>query len=298
MPKTESWTIGRLLDWTTGFLSSHQADTPRLDAELLLAAARNCERIDLYTTFDEVVDDETKTTFRELVRRRAEGVPVAYLLGRREFYSLDFFVTPDVLIPRPESEFIIVELVDLAQASGMTAGPLRIVDVGTGSGILAVCAARELPEAHVLAIDLSPAALAVAGKNVKRHELADRIELVCGDLLAPVPPGTELDFIICNPPYVRSDEMDDLAPEVVGQEPRMALEAGPKGTEIIERIVTEAADRLKPGGHLIMEISPMIHADVQSLLDDDSRYQRLPTKKDLAGLARVVSARRKSAEEP
>ena len=131
MVQAETWTVGRLLQWTTEYLGQHGADSPRLDAELLLAEARNCQRIDLYTQFDSVADPTVKAAFRELVRRRAEGVPVAYLLGRREFYSLNFRVTPDVLIPRPETEFVVVTLLDLVRRY-QTNSPLQIADVGTG----------------------------------------------------------------------------------------------------------------------------------------------------------------------
>jgi len=293
MPETEAWTIGRLLAWTTDYLSSRRAETPRLDAELLLAHSRDCERIDLYTAFNEVVDEEVRTTFRELVRRRAEGVPVAYLLGRREFYSLDFHVTPDVLIPRPETEFVVVRLLDLARQQRIEQKPLNVVDVGTGSGILAICAARGLSAARVLAIDVSRPALSVANWNVRQFELEERVTLVAGDLLLPLGDDEPLDFVISNPPYVRSSEMSQLARDVVDHEPRVALEAGPQGTEVIERLIAQAAERLKVGGHLIMEISPMIQSAVMKLLAAESRLEPLATKKDLAGLARVVSARRK-----
>src|SRR6185503_13086817 len=140
MQQTEAWTIGRLLQWTTDYLKKHGADSPRLDAEVLLAEARGCQRIQLYTAFEEQPAEEVRTAFRELVRRRAEGMPVAYLVGRREFYSLSFQVTPDVLIPRPETEFLLISLLDLAAGKPDES----IVDVGTGSGILAVCAEKKL----------------------------------------------------------------------------------------------------------------------------------------------------------
>ena len=151
MPETDDWTIGRLLQWTTDYLKRQAADTPRLDAELLLAEARSCRRIDLYAAFDQVVPNRQRAAFRELVRRRAEGTPVAYLLGRREFYSLSFRVTPDVLIPRPETELVVVALLDRLRPRDGDDRRLDIADVGTGSGILAVCAARHVPRSHVTA---------------------------------------------------------------------------------------------------------------------------------------------------
>src|SRR4029079_4118177 len=154
----QPWTIGRLLSWTVDYLGKHGAENPRLDAEVLLAEARGCRRIDLYAAYGEVASEETRTAFRELVRRRAEGTPVAYLVGRREFYSLDFEVNSDVLIPRPETELLFVALLVRATRRQASEATIQIADVVTGSGILAVCAAKYIPHAHVMAIDISPAA--------------------------------------------------------------------------------------------------------------------------------------------
>src|SRR3954454_14077167 len=153
MPNPEDpWTIGRLLAGTVEYLGKHGADNPRLDAEVLLAEARGCKRIDLYTAFGEPATDEVRTAFRELVRRRAEGTPVAYLVGRREFYSLDFEVNSDVLIPRPETELLVIALLDDVKKRPASEATIQIADVGTGSGILAVCAAKYAPKSLVTAI--------------------------------------------------------------------------------------------------------------------------------------------------
>ncbi|MGD9647540.1 MAG: peptide chain release factor N(5)-glutamine methyltransferase [Pirellulales bacterium] len=294
MPQTESWTVGRLLEWTTSFLKSHGSDTPRLDAELLLAEARGCQRIELYTSFVEEPSEPVRTTFRELVKRRAEGMPVAYLLGRREFYSLSFRVTPDVLIPRPETEFLLIALFDLVNAAGGQSAELSIADIGTGSGILAICTARELQAARVVAADISPAALAVARENAAAHQVAERIEFVESDLLAKLAPERRFDYILSNPPYIKSSEMASLGPGVAEFEPRAALEAGPRGTEIIERVVATAAERLKPGGRLLCEISPQLADEVGQLVAAAGVFDEVKVIKDLAGLARVVQAKRKS----
>src|SRR4051812_19568123 len=169
----EPWTIGRLLSWTVDYLGRHGSENPRLDAEVLLAHARGCKLIELYTAYGEVATEETRTAFRELVKRRAEGTPVAYLVGHREFYSLDFEVNPDVLIPRPETESLVVALLDSMKQRATADTPLAIADVGTGSGILAICAAKFIPTAEVTAIDISPAALAIAKRNAERHKVAD-----------------------------------------------------------------------------------------------------------------------------
>src|SRR5262245_54894920 len=164
---SESWTILRLLAWTTDYLKSHGSESPRLDAEVLLAHARGCERIMLYAAFDQVIDEAIRSKFRELVKRRAEGVPVAYLVGKREFYSLSFRVTPDVLIPRPETEFVVVAALDALKEiskSQVENQPL-VADVGTGSGAIAVAIAKHAPHAKTVATDISSAALAIAKEN-------------------------------------------------------------------------------------------------------------------------------------
>jgi len=294
MSEAETWTVGRLLNWTTQYLKDRGADSPRLDAEILLAEARSCRRIELYTSFEEVPAEATRAQFRELVKRRAEGMPVAYLVGRREFYSLPFRVTPDVLIPRPETELLVVRLLDLlAERAAPDAGSqtLHVADVGTGSGIIAVCAARS-QRCQVTAIDISPAALAIARENATTHGVTECIEFVTGDLLAALPAAAKFDFIASNPPYISEPEFAQLARDVRDFEPRGALVAGPQGTEVIARLIPQAAERLNSGGWLLTEISPMIEAEVRRLIAAESRLALGPTIKDLAGHARVVQARR------
>lgn len=301
----EPWTIGRLLQWTIEYLGKHGADNPRLDAEVLLSTARGCKRIDLYTSFAEPASDEIRTTFRELVKRRAAGTPVAYLVGHREFYSLDFEVNPDVLIPRPETELLVVALLDrVKQRAGgvseapsagveVVATPLRIADVGTGSGILAICAAKYLPTASVTAIDISAGALAVAGRNAERHKVADRIAFVESNLLSAEPAEPQFDYIVSNPPYISTAEMEQLARDVRDYEPHLALEAGETGTEVVAKLIEQSVSRLKPGGALLIEISPMIAAEVERLVRDQAGLELAPTIKDLAGHARVIQAVKK-----
>jgi release factor glutamine methyltransferase len=297
MSTAEPWTVGRLLNWTADYLKGHGSESPRLDAEVLLAEALGCQRIELYTTFEEVPSDERRTAFRELVRRRAEGTPVAYLVGRREFYSLSFHVTPDVLIPRPETELLVVAVLDLAKGGPGSSSPglvnPAIADIGTGSGILAVCLAKHLPTSRVTAVDISPAALVVARDNAKQHGATDRIEFLESDLFAGVAADRQFDVIVSNPPYVTAAEFEKLAPDVKKFEPHLALVAGPKGTEVIERLIPQAAERLRPGGHLLIEISPAIHDAVRSLVKSDDRFELCATIKDLARLPRVVQAKRR-----
>jgi release factor glutamine methyltransferase len=302
MSTAAPWTVGRLLQWTADYLKSRGADSPRLDAEILLAEALNCQRIQLYTAFEDVPGEEKRTAFRELVRQRAEGMPVAYLVGRREFYSLSFKVGPGVLIPRPESELIVVTLLDLAkrpsppaplsEGEGSHSGPLRIADVGTGSGILAVTLAKHLPAARIVATDTSQVALQVAAENARQHGVAERIQWIDCDLLTGTGAEPTFDFIVSNPPYVSAAEYEKLPRDVKNFEPREALCAGPTGTEVIQRLVLQAAERLRPGGRLLIEISPMIHAAVQALLAAVPGLQPGPVVKDLARLPRVVQAKK------
>ncbi|HIQ21819.1 MAG TPA: peptide chain release factor N(5)-glutamine methyltransferase [Planctomycetes bacterium] len=292
MPQTAPWTIGRLLRWTSDYLRRHGSDSSRLDAEILLAEALGCRRIDLYTRYDEVPDDAARTAFRGLVRRRAEGTPVAYLVGRREFYSLNFRVTPDVLIPRPETELVVVTLIDLARQYPADRA-LKICDVGTGSGVIAVCAAKHLPHARVTAVDISPAALAVARANAEEHGVAERIEFVQGDLMNGLAADERFELVASNPPYVSQREMEQLSREVRDFEPTEALLAGPRGTEVIEALVAQAAWRLQPGGRLVVEINPALYRAACELIERDGRLVLESTVKDLGRQPRVIQVRRK-----
>jgi release factor glutamine methyltransferase len=288
----EPWTVGRLLTWTTDFLRGKGADTPRLDAEVLLAHARRCQRIELYTAFDEVPPESVRTAYRDLVSRRAKGTPVAYLVGHREFFSLDFEVTPDVLIPRPETEQLIVRALDLAKELAGTQ-PLMIADVGTGSGAIAVSLARHLQHCQITAIDLSPAALAVAQRNAQRHTVAGRIEFLQGDLLDAVPSGSLFHLIVSNPPYVATDELASLHCDVRDHEPHLALDGGRNGTQVIERLIPQAAHRLRSGGWLLLEVGAANAPLVAELVERNLDLTSGETIKDLAGLPRVVQAQKR-----
>lgn len=282
------WTVGRLLTWTTDWLGTKGAEAPRLDAEVLLAHVRGCPRIALYTAFDTPVADAERARFRELVKRRGEGEPVAYLVGSREFFSLPFTVTKDVLIPRPETEGLVVRALDLLKDA---AAP-RIIDVGTGSGAIAVTLAKQLPRAMIVATDIAPAALAVAKANAERHGVADRIELVECDLLADPRAAGPWDVIVSNPPYVREDEYPALPRDVRDHEPKSALVAGPTGVEIVARLAGEAAERLAAGGWLLVEIGPSTVVAAEAALASQPELTAGPTLKDMAGLPRIVQARR------
>ena len=290
----DAWTVMRLLDWTTEFFRKRGSESPRLDAQVLLAHARGCSRIELYTAFNTEPTEEQREAFREMVRRRGDGAPVAYLVGYKEFYSLKMRVNESVLIPRPETEHVVIEALDQAKLM-LAADPnahLKVVDVGTGSGAIAIAIAKHLPAASVTAIDVSPDALQIAQWNVEQHEVADRVTLIEGDLLEPIAADSSVDIIVSNPPYVSEAEYEQLSKSVRDHEPRGALVSGPLGTEIIARLVEDASSRLRSGGRLIIELSPMIADSCLEIVKGSGKYGDAKLIKDLAGLRRVLSASR------
>jgi release factor glutamine methyltransferase len=294
MSETEVWTVGRLLNWTADYLKEQQSESARLDAEVLLAHARNCKRIELYTDYDTECDEKVRASFRSLVKQRATGTPVAYLVGSKEFYSIDFKVTPAVLIPRPETEFIVVTLLDLVKAEYEDREQVEVLDVGTGSGCIPIASTIQNSKLNFTAIDISEQALEVAQENAVRHEVTDRVTFLQSDLLAVLPSEQKFDCIVSNPPYITSQEMEELPRTVSEYEPRIALEGGPKGSEIIEQLINESAKHLEPNGHLLIELSPQIEAQVVLYVEQHEEFESLPTIPDLAGLPRVIHARKKA----
>jgi release factor glutamine methyltransferase len=292
-PSGDVWTVGRLLTWTTDWLTGRGSESPRLDAEVLLAFVRGCPRIALYTAFDVPVNEEERARFRGLVKRRGDGEPVAYLVGNREFFSLSFGVSPAVLVPRPETEQLVVRVLDLCQTAGPAGQRPRIIDVGTGSGAIVVTLAKRLPQAEFVATDISSEALAVARDNAKRHGVADRIEFVECDLLGDPRAAGPWDVIVSNPPYVREDEFDALPRDVRLHEPRTALVAGPTGVEVIGRLAAAAAEQLVPGGWLLVEVGPSTAAAAEEVVAAQAALSLEPTLKDMAALPRIVQARRR-----
>ena len=284
----EPWTVMRLLEWTTEFFKKKGSDSPRLDAEVLLAHARGCERIQLYTAFGEEPDEEQRVAFREMVRRRGEGTPVAQLVGYREFYSMKFRVNENVLIPRPETEHLVIEALDVVKAMEIQDRPARIADIGTGSGVIGVTLAKHLPSAEIVAVDQSDEALEIARWNADKHEVADRITFIQSDLLSEVPSDETFDVICTNPPYVTDAEYEELSPSVKNFEPKLALVSGPSGVEIIQRIIDESSTRLVDGGRLIIELSPMI-ADACEALAKEADFVEVRFVKDLQGHRRILS---------
>ena len=293
--ETKQWTLQRLLEWKTGHFDDAGSDSSRLDAEVLLAEAIQCKRIELYTRFAEVPPAEPLQKFREWVKRRAAGEPVAYLVGHKEFYSLKFKVTPATLIPRPETEHLIVAALEVCKDRNDSAGPVRIIDVGTGSGCIAVTLAKHMENQNVIAAtDISLEALAVARENAQAHEVDSRIRFYEGDLLDALPEGSKpVDLIVSNPPYIGRCEIDTVEATVKDFEPESALFAGEQGTEIIERLIPQAEKMLLPGGHLILEASPATMDRCEELVNQ-SALDFVQVINDYAGLKRILVARQKA----
>jgi release factor glutamine methyltransferase len=263
---TQVWTVGSLLTWTTDFFTRKQIDEPRLSAELLLAHVLDCSRMALYTQYEKIPSDPQRAAFRALVNERANHVPVAYLVGKAWFFSLEFTVTRDVLIPRPDTETLVEFVIQHARQrpdwsatgeGGTGGGGPNILDLCTGSGIIPIALAKRLPTATFTATDISQKALEVAKKNAETHNVADRITFLQGDLFQPLAAETApalFHIITANPPYIPTPQIQNLAPTVRDHEPRLALDGGPDGLDFHRRILQAAKQFLHPSGLLIMEM--------------------------------------------
>lgn len=289
------WTIQKLLTWITDYLTKHNVDAPRLSAELLLSSVLDLKRIELYTRYSQVVDKADLDKLHSLVRRAGRHEPVAYLVGRTEFYSLEIEVGADCLIPRPETELLVQRAIEFLRPRR---GPQHVCDLCTGCGCIAVAVAKNVPEASIVATDISGPALEVAARNIEKHELAGRVELLCGDLFEPLIPQldvTPFDAIACNPPYVSAAEYEALERNVKDYEPRLALYAGEDGLDIYRRIAAEVDRFLKPSGALLLEIGYAQGPAVCELLEKTDTFAEISIEKDLQGHDRVVVAQRVSA---
>ncbi|MFO7718328.1 MAG: peptide chain release factor N(5)-glutamine methyltransferase [Desulfohalobium sp.] len=283
-----SLSLGRVLQAARQVLRQADIATAQLDAELLVAAALEISRLDLYLQRERLLDAVALRRIASLIRRRAAFEPVAYILGHKEFYGLEFAVSPGVLIPRPETE----TLIDAVREEYSPQTPLVFADTCTGSGILGVALAICFPKSSGVLLDLSDAALSVARSNVQTHQVKDRLDLVRGDLLGSLKPAS-LDLVLANPPYLATQEIQATAADVREYEPRLALEGGQVGTEIPQRLLHEAAFVLKPGGVLCFEIGWQQGAWLQEAMRAGP-WERVRCVQDLAGHDRVGVAHLKS----
>ena len=289
MSATEQpWTVARLLEWTAGHFASKGTDSPRLEAEILLAQAMGCKRIELYVRHEEIPGEEVRDRFRGLVRRRATGEPVAYLVGHKEFFSLDFLVSPAVLIPRPDTETLVDQALRDLKARALPAP--RALDLGTGSGCLAIVLAKLVPALFVTAVDLSRDALEIARQNAQRNKVDTRVQFLCGDLFHPLKEEDKFDIVVSNPPYIPSGDIAGLEPTVRDFEPKSALDGGADGLDFYKRIFGGAPQHLQPQGRVMVEVG-IDQAEAVASLAREKGFVQVAIVADMAKVPRVVVAR-------
>jgi release factor glutamine methyltransferase len=282
----ETWTVRSLLQWAREWLARRSVESPRLDAELLLAHALRCDRLRLYVDIDKPVTAEELARFKPLIQRRAAREPVAYILATKEFYGRPFEVGPGVFIPRPETELLVRLVLET-----MREGPGRVLDLCAGSGAVGLSVAAERPEIQVDLVEKSEEAAVVARRNGERHA-PGRARIFSGDLYAGLPERARYDAIAANPPYVPDAHSHRLAPEIVEHEPHLALFAGADGLEVIRRMVAGLGDWLGPAGLFVTEIDPSQGETVSGMLREKG-LSEVRVERDLAGLDRFVLGRRR-----
>lgn len=288
----KSWTIRELLKVTTDYLEKKEVESPRLSAEILLAHQLKLSRVKLYLNFDKPLHDKEIEGYRSLIKRRLNREPIQYITGVQEFWSLDFMVGPQVMVPRPETELLVEHALALCREDRVAdGGCAKIHDLGTGCGAIAVALARELEGVAVWASDISQEALDMARHNAKRHGVEGRIEFLLSDLWQGFPSqGLTFDIIVSNPPYIDSEDFANLPPEVRNYEPRQALDGGEEGMFYIKNIIQEAPRRLNPGGWILLEMDPAQTAKAFGLMEAHRSYGEKVRLKDYSHYHRVVMA--------
>ena len=294
------WTILKLLKWTTSYFQSHNIDSPRATAEILLAHGLSINRIDLYLRYDQPIFSKELVIFKELIKRRIQREPVAYIIGTKEFWSMELWVTPSVLIPRPETECLVengLSILSESNASGQPSQPPRILEIGTGSGAIILAMAVERSDVLFFASDLSIPAVELARKNAKRHHLDQKIVFFSGDLFACLcEKSCYFDMILSNPPYIPTLIINQLQPEITQYEPRMALDGKQEGLYFIKKIIHDAHRYLKPKGVLLLEIGHDQKQAVQKIIDNCNAYEEVTFQKDYSGQDRMVYMRKKDID--
>jgi len=288
------WTVRRLLEWTTPFFTRKEVDSTRLSAELLLSHVLGVPRLKLYTDYERPLTDQQLTTYRAMVKRGAEHEPIAYLTGKAHFFNLEFTVTPDCLIPRPETETLVEHVLQLARNVVGMESP-RILDLCTGSGCIAAAIAHHLKTATILATDVDDKAMAVAKENIERLNLADRVTLAQGDLYDALKTQVDLHsfhLIVSNPPYIPSVQLATLDKNVRDFEPKLALDGGLDGLAVHRRILEKAANHLLPGGRIFLEIAFDQGLAILKLIEQHSGLSEAKILKDHAGHDRLLTASR------
>jgi release factor glutamine methyltransferase len=293
LPPVVTVTLAEAINNAANLLSTAGITNARLDAEVLLSHIIMKDRVWLITHRDDELDDKHQRDFADVIHRRTRREPLQHIIGNQEFWGLEFIVSPDVLIPRPETEFIIEAALAIVQDRNT---PVRIIDLCTGSGCIAVSLAKELTAARIIATDASEKALALARENTRRHGVSEHIRFLLGDLFEPLKEldiRGQIDIIVSNPPYVQAGDLSTLQPEVRDYEPEMALIAGPKGTEMAKRIIQLAPEYLKKNGALIMEMGLGQAEALTRMVEATGAYGNRELLKDLAGIERVIVVRKK-----
>ncbi len=287
----ETWTILKLLKWTTAYFKSHHIEQPRAAAEILLAHTLGIGRVDLYVQYDRPLESHELEVFKRFIQRRIQREPVAYIVGKKEFWSMDLKVTPDVLIPRPETETLVEAALTIIPPEPGSA-PLKILDLGTGSGAVVLAMASERPVHRFYAVDRSEKALAVALDNARMLDLNKAITFLQGNWFDSVRELVHyFDVIVSNPPYISSHEYKALPPEIAQYEPREALDGGSDGLDAIRLIIKETARYIVPGGRLVFEIGYDQWVAVEKLIEGSGAYSEWAVIKDYSGHDRVVRTR-------
>ena len=284
------WTIGRILKWTEDYFGQKGVESPRLDAEVLLSHVLGKQRIYLYVHFDEPLQAEELACYRAMIKQRIDRVPVAYILGEKEFMGLTFKVTPDTLVPRPDTEILVQAAVD--RLKQWTDGTVRLADIGTGSGAICLSVLSMLDGVTADTVDISPAARAVAEENAATLGLSERVTFHTGDLLTPIR-EQQFTAILSNPPYIPEADIQELAPEVRCKEPMTALSGGRDGLDFYRRLCDEAPAMLSDDGFMAFEVGIHQAEDVAQLAEASPLIVRTEILKDYAGIDRVVVAWRK-----
>ncbi len=289
----ETWTILKLLKWATAYFESHHIEQPRAASEILLAHTLSVGRVDLYTQYDRPLELKELGVFKEFIQRRIQKEPVAYIVGQKGFWSLDLEVTPDVLIPRPETEVLVETALSIVPPEPLPK-PLSILDLGTGSGAIVLALASERAGHRFYGVDCSNKALAVAQNNARRHGVEGAITFLQGNWFEAVEDRRRhFDLIVSNPPYIPNPDFEMLPLEISQYEPRQALDGGPDGLNAIRHIVEQAPAYMTPGGWLLFEIGYNQRASVERLMRASGAYTDFFVIKDYSGFDRVVRARAK-----
>jgi release factor glutamine methyltransferase len=282
--------------WAINTLKNSNIESPNINAEILLAHVLSCDRIELHTNPDKIIDDGDISKYKKLINKRADRVPLQYITGHVEFMSLDFIVDEHTLIPRQETEILVETVLNKIKDRALPNKTITIVDIGTGCGNIAISLAANLQNAQVYASDISRETLAVAGTNVRRHRVTDRVHLLHGNLFESfdghLSKGS-IDFVVSNPPYVSEADLNELEPEIRDHEPLKALVGGEDGLCFYKQIIKEAHEWLKPKGFLILEVGETQAETITKLIETEGHFENIEITKDLQKIDRIISARRK-----